>query len=193
MLADGVWQAGAMRESTPTHVLFLGGRSGVGKTTVALEVSCLLAVADVAHALIEGDNLDQAHPAPWREGIDLAERNLAAMWRNYRETGHSRLIYTNTVSVLQIAPLSAALGGDVRVTGVLLTADDATAASRLARREIGGGLAEALGRSASAATTLEAEAPEGVHRVPTDGRDVADIAAGLIALTGWVSLPNDAA
>jgi ABC-type iron transport system FetAB ATPase subunit len=109
----------------PTQALFLGGRSGVGKSTVALEVSRILAAADVAHALIEGDALDQAHPEPWRQGIPLAER------------------------------------------------------------EIGSGFAESVARSAAAAPRLEAEAADAVHRVATDGRTVAEIAAEVVALSGW--------
>lgn len=44
------------------EVLLIGGRSGVGKTSVAFEVSELLQGADVAHCLIDGDNLDAAYP-----------------------------------------------------------------------------------------------------------------------------------
>lgn len=174
-----------MDSGSPTHALFLGGRSGVGKSTVAAEVSRILAAADVAHALVEGDALDQAHPEPWRQGIPLAERNLAAMWRNYREAGWTRVIYTNTVSVLELPALTAALGGEVDAVGVLLTAGDATAAARLAGREIGSGLAEAIGRSAAAAPRLEAGASDAVHRVATDGRTVAEIAAEVVGLSGW--------
>lgn len=170
---------------TPTDVLFVGGRSGVGKSSVAAEVSRQLAALDVRHALIEGDNLDQAHPEPWRHGIDLAERNLAAMWANYRAAGYHRLIYTNTVSILSAGALVAALGPDVRATGVLLEASDDTAARRLARREIGSGLDEAIGRSAAAAERLDREAPASTHRIRTDGRSVSDIAARVVALLRW--------
>lgn len=128
-----------MAPADPTDVIFIGGRSGVGKSSVAAEASLLLAAADIRHAVIEGDNLDQAYPQPWREGIDLAEKNLAAMWRNYRSIGYARLIFTNTVSVLEMPSLSAALGGQVRSFGVLLTATDETTAHRLAEREIGTG------------------------------------------------------
>ncbi|QIT10299.1 AAA family ATPase [Clavibacter michiganensis] len=175
-----------MDSGSPTQALFLGGRSGVGKTTVAAEVSRILAAADVAHALIEGDALDQAHPEPWRQGIPLAERNLAAIWRNYREAGWTRVIFTNTVSVLELPALLAALGGEVEAVGVLLTADDATAAARLAGREIGSGLADAIARSASAAPRLEAGSADAVHRLTTDGRTVAEIAAEVVALSGWI-------
>lgn len=90
--------------TAPTQALVLGGRSGVGKSTVALEVSRILAAADVAHALIEGDALDQAHPEPWRQGIPLAERNLAAVWRNYRDADWTRVILTNAVDDPLAAP-----------------------------------------------------------------------------------------
>ena len=51
---------------TAAEVLFIGGRSGVGKTSAALELHALLTALDVRHAVIEGDNLDLAHPAPWQ-------------------------------------------------------------------------------------------------------------------------------
>jgi hypothetical protein len=174
-----------MEPTTHTEVMFIGGRSGVGKSTVALEVSRQLALADVAHALIEGDNLDQAHPEPSRNGIDLAERNLAAMWSNYQAAGYSRLLFTNTVSVLQMGGLASALGTDVRMVGVLLTADDVTAAGRLAQREVGSGLADSLERSTAAAVNLQERADDAVIRVRTDGRAVTDIAAELVSLSGW--------
>ncbi|SMH42902.1 Predicted kinase [Rathayibacter oskolensis] len=168
-----------------TDVLFLGGRSGVGKSSVAAEVSRLLAMDDVSHAVIEGDNLDQAHPEPWRRGLGLAERNLASMWQNYRAAGYHRLIYTNTVSVIEMEPLAAVLGPAVSTTGVLLTAEDATAEQRLAGRELGTGLGDAILRSRAAAAMLDSDAPPTVHRLRTDGRAVHDIALDVLALTSW--------
>jgi 2-phosphoglycerate kinase len=51
-----------MRRESPTEVVFIGGRSGVGKSSVAAEASRILARAEVRHAVIEGDTLDQAYP-----------------------------------------------------------------------------------------------------------------------------------
>lgn len=178
-----------MRVPGPTDVLFIGGRSGVGKSAVAHEVSHLLAAADVSHAVIEGDNLDDAHPVPWERGINLAERNLAAMWRNYRAAGYWRLVYTNTVSVLQLGALSAALGGDVRATAVLLTADDETARSRLRERERGSAFELHVERGDRAARELDRDAPAAVHRVRTGGRSVAEVARDIVAITGWCEEP----
>lgn len=168
-----------------TDVIVIGGRSGSGKTSVAAEASRILAEAGIRHAVIEGDNLDQAFPEPWRDGIDLAERNLAAMWRNYQAVGYTRLIFTNTVSVLQLPALTGALGPNVRSFGVLLTASDETAAHRLARREIGTGLEEHIARSSAAAALLDSAAA--AYRIATDDRSVQAIAGEVLRAAGWLA------
>ena len=173
-----------MDTGLPTEVIFIGGRSGVGKTSVAAEASHLLARAGIRHAVIEGDNLDQAYPEPWRDGIDLAERNLAAIWANYRAIGYSRLLFTNTVSVLQLPALTAAIGTEVRAFGVLLTASDASAAERLAQREIGTALEEHIERSNRAAVRLDAEST--AFRIATDDRSVTEVASDVLAAAGWL-------
>ena len=111
-----------------SHVVFIGGRSGVGKSTVAFALHDLLTEREVQHAVIEGDCLDLAYPARWKHR--LAERNLAAMWSNYRDLGYHRLVYTNTVSVLEVPALTEAMGSVDGVTSVLLRASDSTVASR---------------------------------------------------------------
>jgi hypothetical protein len=174
--------------TTRSEALFIGGRSGVGKSSVGNEIHVQLSAAGLRHCLIEGDNLDMAFPPPWKH--DLAERNLAAMWANYRELDYRRMIYTNTVSVKVVDELTAAMGDDPRVTAVLLTANDVTARQRLAQREIGTALEWHVNRSDIAARELEQLSPTWVHRVATDGRSVADIAAEIVALTGWHTEPT---
>jgi hypothetical protein len=167
------------------EILLIAGRSGVGKTTVSYEVSECLREHDIPHALVDGDNLDAVYPPV--EGSALAERNLAAVWRSYRQLGHDRLIYVNTVSVLEDAMVRRAIGEEASVTGVLLQATDAVARERLTRREIGTTLDVHLERSANASTHLETTAPAWVHRVPTDGRTVRHIARSILRLTGWLA------
>lgn len=77
-----------------SEAVFIGGRSGVGKTSVGFEIHAQLSAAGIRPCLIDGDDLDMAHPPPWEHG--LAERHLATMWSNYRELGNRRLIYLNT-------------------------------------------------------------------------------------------------
>jgi hypothetical protein len=143
--------------------------------------------ADVSHCHIEGDNLDLAHPTPWELGQPLAELNLAAMWHNYRSFGQHRLIYTNTAAVQEpvVEALLHSMGDDPEVTAVLLTASDLATLDRLRRREVGSALEAHVARSRAAARRLEDEAAAWVTRVSTDGRTVGDIAAEIIALSGW--------
>ncbi|WP_330477541.1 hypothetical protein OG301_10860 [Streptomyces platensis] len=171
------------------EVLLLGGRAGVGKTTVGWEVSVLLRAAAVSHAIIEGDFMAQVHPAP--EGdphrAEIAESNLTAVWANYTRRGYRRLIYTNTVSVLPetTGMFERAMGVGVGITRVLLTASDATARERLVGRELGSELEHELAGSVRKARLLDQRASAETVRVVTDGRPVGDIAREVVAATGW--------
>ena len=165
-----------------SEVLLIGGRAGVGKTSVALTMHWRLAERGVKHAVIEGDNLDQAHPPPWEHG--LAEQNLSAMWGNYRALGYRRLIYTNTVSVLYAETLAAAMGDDPLVKAVLLSASDQTAAVRLGGRESVTTLGSHLARSRERAAEL-AKTPPWVWRIDTDGKDVPAVAGEILGRLGW--------
>ncbi|MEV6957216.1 hypothetical protein [Streptomyces sp. NPDC051183] len=172
-----------------SEVLLIGGRAGVGKTTVGWEVSALLRAAAVSHAVIDGDFMGQVHPAP--EGdphrSEITEKNLTAVWENFTQRGYRRLIYTNTASVLPEATgmFVRAMGAQARITRVLLTASDATARERLVGRELGSELEQELKGSARNARLLDQRACAGTVRVVTDGRHVVDIAREVVAVTGW--------
>ncbi|WP_458248647.1 AAA family ATPase [Streptomyces sp. MAI_2237] len=171
------------------EVLLIGGRAGVGKTTVGWEVSALLRSEAVAHAVIDGDFMGQVHPAP--EGdphrAEITEINLAAVWANFARRGYRRLVYTNTMSVLPEATdmFERAMGAGVRIVRVLLTASDATARERLVGRELGSELEQELEGSVRKARLLDQRAPTGTVRVATDGRGVVDIAREVVTVTGW--------
>ena len=166
-----------------SELLVIGGRSGVGKSSVAHALHALLRDAEVQHAVIEGDTLDLAWPAPWEHRLSM--RNLAVVWANYRELGYRRLVYTNTESVLEADELAAAMADEPRITGVLLTASDDVVAARLAGRESGDELAAHLERSARAAHRLSADTPAWMPRVHTDGRDPVEIAREVKELLQW--------
>jgi hypothetical protein len=166
--------------------LLIGGRSGSGKSVVGWEVSARLRADGVAHAILEGDFMGQVHPAP-ADPLALVERNLTAVWANFAALGHRRLIYTNTLSVMpEMAPLfERALGPDVRLIRVLLTASEATARERLVARELGSELEDGLNASVARARVLDEGVAADTARIATDGRSVIDVASEIVALTGW--------
>jgi hypothetical protein len=172
-----------------SEALFLGGRTGAGKTSVGYEIHAQLSKARVRHCLIDGDNLDMAYPPPQKHG--LAERNLAAIWANYRALGYRRIIYVNTASVLGdvASRLTAAMGDNPQVTAVLLTCSDTTAHQRLTGREKGTELTRHVQRSDLMARELNLRAPRWVHRLETDDRTIPDLAAETISLTSWTPHP----
>lgn len=113
------------------------------------------------HAVIDGDFMGQVHWAA------IGEANLTALWGNYAALEYRRLVYTNTVSVLDgtAGKFRRAMGAD--------------------GREIGSELAN----SARKARLLDDRAPVDTIRVVTDGRSVVDIAEDVLAATGWVNRP----
>src|ERR1017187_7381915 len=107
------------------EVLLIAGRSGSGKTSVSYEVCDQLQAANVAHWLADGDNLGHTvypKPAGGPPGIGLTEANLTALWHNYTAIGRHRVIYVNTVSVLEYEMVIRSLGGAARAIRVILTA-----------------------------------------------------------------------
>ncbi|PSL38051.1 broad-specificity NMP kinase [Labedella gwakjiensis] len=170
-----------------TELLLIGGASGVGKTTAALALHEHLKREHVMHAVIEGDYLDLAEPAPHEHfsAAGLAERNLAAVWGNYRELGYRRLVLTNTVSVLFAADLAAAMGDEPRVTAVLLRADVSAVAARLAGRPESIDAEADSEASARSGSHLDGAAGNDVHRLDTDGLSPDQVADRLRAIVGW--------
>ncbi|WP_242886957.1 hypothetical protein [Actinomadura litoris] len=173
------------------EVLLIGGRAGVGKTTVGWEVSALLRAAAVPHAIVEGDFMGQVHPAPDGDPdrAKITESNLTAVWANFAERGYRRLIYTNTLSVLpETTPMfQRALGPGARIIRVLLTASDDTARERLLGREIGSELEQELRGGIRKARLLDRQVSAQTVRVATDGRPVTDIAREVTSATGWLA------
>lgn len=173
-----------------SQVLFISGRSGIGKSTAALTLHELLIGHDVQHAVIEGDYLDLAHPAPHLAYPDanLTERNLAAMWAAYRSLGYRRLIYTNTAAVITLSNLVTAMGDDPLVTAVLLRSSDEHTRPRLERRNHGTINPALLEHSATMASRLDEKAPASVHRINTDQLDPTQVATQLLLLTEWAEV-----
>src|SRR5215467_12587564 len=77
------------------------------------------------------------------------------------------------------------MGDDPHVMAILLTCSTVTARQRLAQREIGTAPTRHIERSDLMARKLGTRAPASVHRVATDRRAVAGIAAEIIGLAGW--------
>lgn len=163
------------------EVLMIGGAAGVGKSTVGWEVSVQLNRLKVGHWHLEGDVLDAAWPRPEDDGNGerMTVNTMRAMAGVFAAEGYTRCVYVQTASLIDFHLVTDALG-DVELKGVLLTASDETRCQRLAQREIGTDLDRHLASSHHMAEVLERRAPAWVHRLPTDGRSVSEIARDVI-------------
>ena len=85
--------------TAPVPVLVITGPVGVGKSTIAAEAAWLLRQADVPHALIDLDRIEQSWPVPADdpENERASHRNLACMWANFRQAGADRLIFVRVL------------------------------------------------------------------------------------------------
>jgi len=173
-------------------VLIITGPVGVGKTTVAGEVSEQLAAVGVAHALVDIDSLRYCYPRPAddRFQIQLAMRNLASLWPNFRAAGATHLVAADVIeSRAQLRRFETAIPG-ARITVVRLRASVEVLAQRVAQRELGSGRDWHLRRAAELAAQMERDAVEDLL-VETDGRVIAEIARDIVLRISWISSSPD--
>jgi len=178
------------------ELVLITGPGGVGKSTLCWEMSARLAAAEVAHAVIETDELDRVHPRPSVDDLarlrpgttDVSSLNLAALWSTYRSLGHARLIMSGVMLHLDFDRrwILAAIP-DARITVVRLIAAAEELLARLARRESGSGAAVQAERSLRQARRMAGETAEGTILLPTDGKGPQELAGIVLEKIGWLS------
>ena len=176
--------------ATTIPTLLITGPVGVGKTTVASEVSELLEAAAIPHAFVDIDALRWCYPGPpgdrFRAG--LARRNLAAIWPNFVACGATHLLLADVLEErAELAGYREAVPG-AAITVVRLTAAPETLAARVARRELGAGLAWHLARAAELAAQMDEKRVEDLL-VATEGQSVRAVAEEILLRVGWLSRP----
>jgi adenylylsulfate kinase-like enzyme len=162
-------------------VLLITGPVGVGKTTVAFEVSELLEAEGIPHAVVDMDGLTWCFPRPPQDRL----RNLAAVWANYRAAGASRLVLARVIETRSQLDAYRAAVPSATIVVVRLKAPLAVLAARIRQREVGSGLARHLSRAAELAELMERERVED-YLVETAGRAVAEIAQEILNRSQWL-------
>lgn len=176
--------------------MLITGPAGIGKSTLCWEMGAALARAEIAHAIVESDELDRVYPRPSKDELDrlspgtadISALNLAAIWSTYQALGHTRLIMSGVMLhpgfdrrwILQAIP-----GADI--TLVRLQASETTLEQRLMQREIGSGAEEQLERTIRQARRMATEGDDGVLRIETDGKTPQDLAIKTLQEVGWLA------
>lgn len=172
--------------SATIPVLILTGPVGVGKTTVAGEISNLLDDLEISHAVIDMDWLRWCYPSPERDPFHtaLGLQNLAAVWANYRAAGAGRLILVDIVEARsEIASYYEAIPG-AKILVVRLHALIPTILQRLEGRESGASLAWHQRRAVELVEQWEKQPVEDLL-VDTDGKTPIEVARDVRAKAGW--------
>ena len=123
--------------TAPVPVLVITGPVGVGKSTIAAEAARLLRQADVPHALVDLDRIEQCWPVsaddPGNERV--SHRNLACMWANFRQAGADRLIFVRVLETRSLLRRVAEAVPGAQITVVRLRAPLAVLHERIRSRE----------------------------------------------------------
>lgn len=169
--------------------LLITGPGGVGKTTVAFEMSRQLEAAVIGHALLDLDELDRIYPAPQGDPhkTHLTGRNLAAVWANLRDAGAPRLILTMVATSpdYELPHIQQAVP-EASIIMVRLHASEEILLERVRRREIGSGREHQLRRTVEQMHLMARESPDRSLLVDTSGRSVADVALEILQRAGWL-------
>ena len=167
--------------SDAPHLILISGPVGVGKTSVAQEMSNQLAKTGVAHTFVDLDALTYTYPRrdddPY--GQNLALKNLQAVWANAQIYNPGVLIVARVIETPEGALKIADTVNASECTIVRLEAQDETLLNRVRQREQGTARvwheARALELSQSLSETDFANLVLG-----TDDRSVGDIANEII-------------
>ncbi len=187
------------------HLFVLSGRSGSGKTTIANEVTHVLAnsLNDIPHVHIDGDKLDFIHPAERPdEEPNIALLNLQSLFRNYythRRKSCGLVLISGSAMIQQWREIQCVIKQvcqdvdsddsqptNVKIHGIILHASDSTAFARLRQREIGTDLERHSQSSLRIAGLLDTQfqnpqqQPLPVLHVHTDGKSVSESASLIV-------------
>jgi hypothetical protein len=167
-------------------LLLISGSVGVGKTTVANELSTVLEGRGIPHTFMDLDALAYTFPRDPDDpfGDRLATQNLKAVWRNCRAYGSKNLIIARIVESRDYAAhLSRAVGIERPIVCELRASPDSLI-GRVRAREVGSNLDWHERRSLTLSKELNARNLADFI-VDTDRRSVTEIAREIDDSVSW--------
>lgn len=172
---------------TKVPILLITGPPGVGKTAVAAEVSELLEQAQIPHAQVDTDALRWGYftLSSDRFQIELAMKNLAALWDNFQQVGASRLVISDVIEERKELERYYLAIPNAELLVVRLYASLQSLEYRLKGREVGSGLERHLQRTAELAEQMDQARVEDIL-VNTEGKSATIVAREVLRKSGWI-------
>jgi adenylylsulfate kinase-like enzyme len=178
-------------------VLWLCGATGVGKSTVGFKVYLKVLGAGLTAAYIDLDQLGFCGPQP--PGHRVKARNLAALWRTYRDAGaqalvmvgpaedeHTLGVYTDAVLCSTVTVCRLHAGREELTNRIMLRGQGHGSWSQPGDPLVGKPATHLLRVAEQAAHDADVLERAAIgHRIDTDGRTIGEIADMLYARTAW--------
>lgn len=173
--------------TAPVPVLLITGPVGVGKSTIAAQAATLLREADVPHALVDLDQIEQSWPVPADDPGNerVSHRNLACMWANFRQAGADRLILVRVLEDRSLLRRVTKAVPGAQITVVRLRAPLAVLHQRIRSREAGDP-SWYLDAATSTAEVFEQAQVED-HLVDNQNRPATVVAEEVLHRVGWLN------
>jgi hypothetical protein len=175
----------SVEQRVPVPTLLITGTVGAGKSTVAAEISDVLADLKIPNAAVDLDALRWQWPPTSEWNGDLMFENLAALWPNYQAHGATRLILAGVLEdPAELIRYRAAVPG-AEITVCRLVAPEAVRLDRLHGRMPAGPSRDwHLGRTVELERILDRLGVED-FAVENGDRPVREVALEVLDRAGW--------
>ncbi len=168
-----------------TEVLVLNGSPGSGKSTLANAIAESLRRMDIAHAVINIDEVGRIYP---ELGSSFGWNNLRAMWPNYAAISNLKVILPVCIdSKEDLEALRNAMPCK-EITICELVANESTLKDRVTRREPNEYWQNKLRNLVDRHISKDSGDKFGDFRVRTDDKTVDDAAQEILERLGWKTI-----
>jgi tRNA uridine 5-carbamoylmethylation protein Kti12 len=165
-----------------TEVLVLNGSPGSGKSTLANAIAEYLRQMDIAHAVIDVDEVGRIYP---ERGGSFAWDNLRAIWPNYTAISNLKLILPVCIDSKEDLEALRNATSCKQITICELVANESTLKDRVTRREPNEYWQDKLRNLVDKHISKNFAYKFGDFRVRTDDKSVDDAAQEILERLGW--------
>src|SRR5271165_5365101 len=170
-----------------TEVLVLNGSPGSGKSTLANAIAEHLRQMDIAHAVIDLDEVGRIYP---ELGSPFVWNNLRAMWPNYAAISNLKVILPVCIDSKEDLEALRNATPYKEITICELVADVSTLKDRVTRREPNEYWQNKLRNLVDKHISKDSADKYGDFRVRTDDKLIEEAAQEILEYIGWKAIRN---
>ena len=165
-----------------TEILVLNGSPGSGKSTLANAIAEYLRQMDIAHAVIDVDEVGRIYP---ELGSSFAWNNLRAMWPNFAAIANLKVILPVCIDSKEDLQALRNATPCKEITICELVADASTLKDRVTSREPNEYWQNKLRNLVDKHISKAAVERFGDFRVKTDDKSIDDASQEILERLGW--------